>query len=107
MILDSTLGLVTDHIFLFALLFQLVWLGYIRYGYGISQFNGPVIASFTHLWRVWNVITSVQDLPMVKLHQKYGDVVRVSPNSLSFGHPRAIRDIYGSQGLTQKVYAVS
>jgi hypothetical protein len=30
-----------------------------------------------------------------KLHAKYGDVVRVGPNVLSFGKPSAIQDIYG------------
>ncbi|RSM10901.1 hypothetical protein CDV31_007029 [Fusarium ambrosium] len=29
------------------------------------------------------------------MHEKYGHIVRVRPNTLSFTHPRAFRDIYG------------
>ena len=36
------------------------------------------------------------------LHKQYGDVVRLSPNKLSFAQPEAVRDIYGPNGLTQK-----
>src|SRR5271163_710871 len=34
--------------------------------------------------------------------RKYGHIVRLSPNKLSFAQPAAIRDIYGPNGLTQK-----
>ncbi|CAN9263183.1 unnamed protein product [Alternaria alternata] len=38
-----------------------------------------------------------------KLHAKYGDVVRVGPNVLSFGKPSAIQDIYGlNKGFTKR-----
>ncbi|MCJ1386172.1 hypothetical protein MMC17_009298 [Xylographa soralifera] len=33
--------------------------------------------------------------PMIDLHEKYGDIVRMGPNVLSFGKPEAIKDIYG------------
>ena len=32
---------------------------------------------------------------LIKLHAQYGEVVRVSPDELSFIHPDAWRDIYG------------
>ncbi|KAL1897469.1 hypothetical protein Sste5346_004207 [Sporothrix stenoceras] len=32
---------------------------------------------------------------MFELHQKYGDIVRISPNQLSFGYPEAWNDIMG------------
>ncbi|KAI1143281.1 cytochrome P450 ClCP1 [Hypoxylon sp. FL0543] len=37
------------------------------------------------------------DLPMymTKLHAKYGPIVRISPNELSFSDPQAWKDIYG------------
>ncbi|RSL38137.1 hypothetical protein CEP54_016430 [Fusarium duplospermum] len=32
---------------------------------------------------------------MRRAHDKYGDMVRVAPNELSFNTPRAYKDIYG------------
>lgn len=37
------------------------------------------------------------------IHEKYGEIVRVGPNELSFANPKAIRDIYGRGGSSQKV----
>jgi hypothetical protein len=37
------------------------------------------------------------------IHEKYGDIVRVGPNELSFADPKAIREIYGPGGSSQKV----
>lgn len=40
---------------------------------------------------------------MIHLHNKYGDVVRVGPNVLSFAQPKAIKDIYGPGKVWEKV----
>jgi hypothetical protein len=40
---------------------------------------------------------------MVHMHEKYGDVVRMGPNVLSFGQPQAIKDIYGPGKQFKKV----
>jgi hypothetical protein len=37
------------------------------------------------------------------IHEKYGDIVRVGPNELSFADPKAIHEIYGPGGSSQKV----
>jgi hypothetical protein len=42
-----------------------------------------------------------------KLHRKYGKIVRVAPNVLSFGDPAAIQDIYGLNKGYTKVCAAS
>jgi hypothetical protein len=73
-----------------------------RYGRGLSRFNGPFVASLTSLWGMWNVWATADQPPYVHLHKKYGHVVRLSPNKLSFAQPAAIRDIYGPNGLAQK-----
>lgn len=44
--------------------------------------------------------------PMVDMHEKYGSVVRMGPNVLSFGQPQAIRDIYGPGKNFIKVSAI-
>ena len=33
--------------------------------------------------------------PILNVHWKYGDIVRVGPNTIPFGKPEAIKDIYG------------
>lgn len=45
-------------------------------------------------------------MPSVALHEKYGNVVRLGPSKLSFAKPDAIRDIYGTKGIRQKVLVV-
>lgn len=40
---------------------------------------------------------------MIHMHEKYGDIVRMGPNVLSFSQPQAIRDIYGPGKQFKKV----
>jgi hypothetical protein len=78
-----------------------------RYSRGLNKFNGPFLASITDFWKVWYAYTGVQKQPYVDIHRKYGDVVRIGPNELSFGDPQAIRDIYGPHGAQQRVRLIS
>lgn len=75
----------------------------IRYHAGMNKFNGPFLASFTDLWKVWYTYTHGTKPIYVDLHEQYGDIVRVGPKDLSFADPRAIREIYGPRGANQKV----
>jgi hypothetical protein len=62
---------------------------------GLSKYPGPYLASLTNVWRAVDVSMRDTHITYRKLHAKYGDVVRVGPNVLSFGNPSAIQDIYG------------
>jgi cytochrome P450 len=84
------------------------WIGngiYRVYFHPLSRFPGPKISAFTRLPHITAV---AQGLPLQyigRLHKEYGDVVRISPDELSFAHPQAWRDIYGhgsreGKGLT-------
>ena len=43
----------------------------------------------------------------IDLHDKHGDIVRLGPNCLSFGNPKAIKIIYAlGKGFT-KVFSIS
>ncbi|KAH7066850.1 benzoate 4-monooxygenase cytochrome-like protein P450 [Paraphoma chrysanthemicola] len=66
-----------------------------RYEKGLHRYPGPFIASLTNVWRAWDVSGGGAHFTYQKLHAKYGDIVRVAPNVLSFGNPAAISDIYG------------
>jgi len=73
-----------------------------KYQEGLNKYPGPFIASLTNHWRVLDVWKRDTHVTYQKLHQKYGDIVRVGPRVLSFGHPNAIADIYGlNKGYTK------
>lgn len=78
---------------------------FFRYKKGFSKYNGPFLASFTDLWRVYDKYFNMDKPPMVHVHEQYGDVVRVGPNFLAFAKPEAIRDIYGPSKPWNKVRA--
>ncbi|KAI1472869.1 cytochrome P450 [Daldinia caldariorum] len=66
-----------------------------RYHNGLNKYPGPFLASLTDLWRFWDVYGQRPDITHRKLHAKYGDVVRLGPNSLSIADPKALKTIYG------------
>ncbi len=70
-------------------------LRFFRYKKGFSKYNGPFLASFTDLWRVFHSYSNLHKPPMVDIHEKYGEIVRVDANIISFAKPEAIKDIYG------------
>lgn len=62
----------------------------------LRRFRGPYLARYSDVWKFWTTVTGWHKPPFqVRLHRNYGDVVRIGPNTLSFSHPDAIRDIYG------------
>ncbi|PQE30301.1 cytochrome P450 protein [Rutstroemia sp. NJR-2017a WRK4] len=62
---------------------------------GLNKYPGPLLASFTDWWRFFDVYQRRSEITHQKLHAKYGDVVRLGPNSLSFANPKALKTIYG------------
>lgn len=73
-----------------------------RYTYGLRHFNGPLLASFTDAWRLFYNYRNI-GIPFRDLHDRWGEVVRVGPNALSFQDPQAIRDIFGAGKNWDKV----
>ena len=66
---------------------------------GLNKYPGPFLASLTDLWRFVNVWRRRPDITHIKLHRKHGDIVRLGPNTLSFGNPLALKAIYGNKGF--------
>jgi hypothetical protein len=82
------------------------------FNHGLNRYPGPFLANFTDLWRFFDVLGRRPDITHRKLHQKYGEVVRLGPNMLSFSNPRAIKTIYGrAKGFTkvsfQNIFKIS
>lgn len=69
------------------------WAASVRYQKGLNKYDGPLLASLTNFWRIWqrlwyNDRTCFPDLV------KYGPIIRIGPNTLVFNDPEAIKDIY-------------
>ncbi|KAH0847503.1 Pisatin demethylase [Fonsecaea pedrosoi] len=65
-----------------------------RYGTGINHIPGPALASFTDLWRCFVVWGRRPELKHIRLHEKYGPLVRLGPRVVSVSDPAAIPIIY-------------
>lgn len=76
---------------------------YNRYKYGIIAIPGPFLASCTHLWRFFLVWGRRPEITHIRLHEKFGPLVRLGPNVVSISDPEAIKTIYGLGGKYIKV----
>ena len=71
---------------------------------GFNKYPGPTLAAYTNWWRFFENWTRKTEKRHIDLHRKYGDVVRLGPNALSFADPRAIKVIYGlNKGMVKSV----
>jgi hypothetical protein len=72
----------------------IAWLLHNKYGHGINSIPGPLAASVTNLWRLALVTGRRPELEHIKLHRKYGNIVRLGPNVVSVSDPNAVKVIY-------------
>ncbi|KAJ5643199.1 uncharacterized protein N7484_005706 [Penicillium longicatenatum] len=80
------------------------WMVYALYWHPLSRYPGPTLAAispFCHL--LWD-IQGRQHSVIKDLHDQYGDVVRISPNSLVYRASSAWKDIYGHRKKGQKTF---
>lgn len=68
---------------------------YRLYFHMLSKFPGPKLHAVSSLPAIFALLRGRLPLENKKLHDKYGSVVRVSPNELSFNSVQAWEDIYG------------
>ncbi|KAI0817139.1 benzoate 4-monooxygenase cytochrome P450 [Xylaria sp. FL0064] len=83
----------------FAIILQAL---YTRYSGGLSAIPGPPTASFCNLWKVLAVYHNDMPRRNIAAHQKYGPVVRIGPNTISFSSPEALHVIHGSRQAYSK-----
>ena len=93
--LEAFLDFLLGHWLFLLFLLVVAYFARLRYQKGLTRFPGPFTSSFTDLPRFLSSYFNYGRPPLVHLHKKYGEVVRIGPNTLSFNHPDAIRDIYG------------
>ncbi|KAL4921173.1 cytochrome P450 [Aspergillus aurantiobrunneus] len=80
---------------------------YLYWLHPLSKYPGPPLAAVSELWYasawtggLWN--RKIQDA-----HRRYGDIVRIAPNELSFATAQAFRDIYGAPSKSRKLFPKS
>ncbi|KAK5789152.1 hypothetical protein VI817_008276 [Penicillium citrinum] len=84
-----------------------LWILKNRYSKGLHRYPGPFLASITDWWRLYDVYGRRSEVTHRALHKKYGDVVRLGPNMLSFSDPQALKTIYGlNKGFTKSEFYV-
>jgi hypothetical protein len=77
------------------MLWQIVTVVYNLFFHPLRKFPGPLLQRASAIpWAV-QLVSGVQALRTQQLHAKYGNVVRIGPNHLSFTDPAAWKDIYG------------
>lgn len=101
-LLTEVLGLAWSYLPAICLGYIVVHVLHNRYQKGLNKYPGPFLASLTNWWRVYIVAQRRAELTHIALHQKYGEIVRLGPNFLSFANPDALKTIYGlNKGFTK------
>ena len=95
MIIDQLIPHSWSSALLIFLGFVLIRLLFNKYGQGLNRVPGPWLAGYTDLWRFFVVWGRRPELVHIKLHEKYGKVVRLGPRAVSVGDPDAVKIVYG------------
>ncbi|KAJ7039636.1 cytochrome P450 [Mycena alexandri] len=65
----------------------------------LAKYPGPLLCKVSKLWFTGIAMKGKQHLYYSELHQRFGDVVRIGPNELSFRNVNAIVPMMGSKGM--------
>jgi cytochrome P450 len=72
------------------------------YFHPLSKYPGPLWAKITDLYSTYHAWKGDRHLEFWRCHEKYGNIVRFGPNSVSFNTNTALKDIYGFKGNVRK-----
>lgn len=68
----------------------------------LSKFPGPKWTAATRLWIMYHEFMGQRTVVIDDLHTKYGPVVRVAPDEVSFNDEEGLREIYGIRSNVAK-----
>ncbi|KXS95248.1 hypothetical protein AC578_9456 [Pseudocercospora eumusae] len=72
-----------------------VYLGiYNLFFHPLAKYPGPKLAALSEAWFVKSSLSGHLPYIFTETHKQYGDIVRISPNELSFARPEAVKEIY-------------
>lgn len=69
----------------------------------LKKIPGPFLAKFSNIWRFYNHYGQTHIETQKSLHKKYGDVVRLGPNTVSIADADLLKTIYSTRGTFLKV----
>jgi hypothetical protein len=69
----------------------------------LRDIPGPFLARFTRLWSFIEIYKGSFEQTDIKLHKRYGPIVRVAPGEYSIDDVEAMRTIYGHGTAFTKV----
>ncbi|KAL4901491.1 hypothetical protein BDW74DRAFT_187701 [Aspergillus multicolor] len=87
---------------IFFAVYWTVWVIYTRWFHPLAKFPGPFWASISRIWIVLHVLSGKAEKRQMRLHEKYGPIVRIAPNELIANDPAAIKTLYGTKSGTTK-----
>ncbi|KAB8205974.1 cytochrome P450 [Aspergillus parasiticus] len=64
------------------------------YFHPLNRFPGPVSHAISRIPYFYRSVRGTLPFDMLKLHERYGDIVRIAPDELAFSHPDAWKDIF-------------
>ncbi|WPH01613.1 Hypothetical protein R9X50_00446100 [Acrodontium crateriforme] len=68
----------------------------------LAKYPGPLLAKITDLYSTYHAWKGDRHLEFWRTHEKYGEIVRFGPNSLSFNNNVALKEIYGFKSNVRK-----
>ncbi|KAL4892367.1 cytochrome P450 [Aspergillus ambiguus] len=80
---------------------------YLYWLHPLSHYPGPPLAAVSELWYASAWTSGLWNRKIQEAHRRYGDIVRIAPNELSFATAQAFRDIYGPPSKTRKLFPKS
>ncbi|EMC96471.1 hypothetical protein BAUCODRAFT_33830 [Baudoinia panamericana UAMH 10762] len=68
----------------------------------LAKYPGPLLGRLTQAYDVYHAYKGDKHVLLHRLHQKYGPLVRLSPNTLSINDPAALKAIYAHGANVRK-----
>ncbi|KAL1599628.1 hypothetical protein SLS60_007431 [Paraconiothyrium brasiliense] len=79
---------------IFPLTLLICYVLYQRFISPLAPIPGPFLASLSSWWYVRATRTHTWNRLIIRLHSKYGPLIRIAPNEISVSTPKAVRQIY-------------
>ncbi|KAF2172252.1 hypothetical protein M409DRAFT_63002 [Zasmidium cellare ATCC 36951] len=71
----------------------LVRFAYYRYVSPLRKYPGPLLASGSRAWKVWSTWAGHTEMDHIRIHERYGPIVRIAPDEVSLASPTAAREV--------------
>lgn len=94
-------------IVLLCVVLALVSVQLFRTWWRLKHVPGPFLAKFTNFQRMSWIWTKRAELSHQQMHEKYGELVRMGPNMVSFSNPEAIPTVHPMRPGFPKVCTTS